>query len=331
MALGFNSSPVNFGIDYNQNKVGDYYGNALSNTGGMLGNAIMQYGKTAADKKKKDEREQYAIDFLKQQGLPEEQAKATVKGIGIDDFLKFQQIDQQTKALGQRAQMAEAKAQQAQAQNNAIMQAVAAASKQQMPQSGPMSVLPSGGASGQLQNPDGGMDANVFMRSAAQNGVPSERINQIVASINSTNKANKPEKPPFLPSAGQLPSGRGYVTTSPNSVQFDPLKKDEKPGRTLNIGDEDNVTVGNTTVRAVLGVHGWEDKKTKAPLYIALDDPLHPLDSKTLKPNPLLFGVDEQAKPTPSGPPSPKTQAEYDAIPPGTEYVDTDGKRKKKR
>ena len=53
MNRGITSAPMNWAIDYGQNRQGEIMGNAISNTGSMLGNTIMQY---AQDKRKKEEK-----------------------------------------------------------------------------------------------------------------------------------------------------------------------------------------------------------------------------------------------------------------------------------
>ena len=76
-----NSQPMNWAIDYSQNKAGQIYGNAISNIGGMTGNAIMEFAKKQREDAEKKAKEEAAQKFLTAQGMPEEDAKGVVKGI----------------------------------------------------------------------------------------------------------------------------------------------------------------------------------------------------------------------------------------------------------
>lgn len=99
-----NSQPMNWAIDYSQNKAGQIYGNAISNIGGMTGNAIMEFAKKQREDAEKKAKEEAAQKFLTAQGMPEEDAKGVVKGIGVDNFLKMQQIDNDRKQMQAQAQ-----------------------------------------------------------------------------------------------------------------------------------------------------------------------------------------------------------------------------------
>lgn len=177
MALGFNNSPVNWNIDYGQLRSGEYMGNALANTGGILGNAIFKATQEMEKKRKEKEAYEAAVGFLGEKyGMDEDQAKGVVKGIGLDNFLRTQQIDLQQKELQQRAAEMERRAQAAEAEakragqiNNALLGAFA---KSTHPTSGPAAVLPAGGVTGQAPFAGGQFDQNMFLRDAITRGAP---------------------------------------------------------------------------------------------------------------------------------------------------------------
>ena len=76
-----NSQPMNWAIDYSQNKAGQIYGNAISNIGGMTGNAIMEFAKKQredAEKKAKEEEQKRLAAEAATAKAKEEAAKATM-------------------------------------------------------------------------------------------------------------------------------------------------------------------------------------------------------------------------------------------------------------
>ena len=97
-----NTQATNWQIDYGQNKAGAIYGNAIQNLGGMTGNLIMEYAQKQKEKAEKDAKEQEAIKYLTAKGgMSEEEAKGVVKGVGVDNFMKMQQIDLDRQQIAQ--------------------------------------------------------------------------------------------------------------------------------------------------------------------------------------------------------------------------------------
>lgn len=74
--------------------------------------------------------------------------------------------------------------------------------------------------------------------------------------------------------------------------------------------------------KSTLGFKEFVDRKEFSP-QAQPESPAGPQGVLTEQEQPEVFGGGEI--------PEPKTQAEFDAIPPGTEFIDTDGKRKRKQ
>jgi hypothetical protein len=126
------SQPVNWGgTDFSLNRGGQFMGQALANTGGLLGNAIMEHAQKEEAKRKKKEEEENAIKALKALGVPDDQAPSIVKGMGVENFNRWRATDAQMASLKAesnaalaRAADAERKAKEAELKNNIITQVV---------------------------------------------------------------------------------------------------------------------------------------------------------------------------------------------------------------
>jgi hypothetical protein len=108
MNRGITSAPTNWGIDYSQNQTGAIMGNAMANTGNMLGNAIMQYAKDKKEREEKKAKEEAATRFIlasgvgKEMGIVDEKtAKQAVTGIGVENVQNFIQLQQRQKQIEQ--------------------------------------------------------------------------------------------------------------------------------------------------------------------------------------------------------------------------------------
>lgn len=177
-----NSQPMNWATDYSQNKAGQIYGNAISNIGGMTGNAIMEFAKKQREDMEKKAKEEAAMKYLVSQKIPEEQAKGIVKGIGVDNFLKMRQIDNDRMQM--EAQMEAAKARVIQAQTEAAQEkakADAAARDAAIYKN----VLTGGSAPGtpppmlaRNDTPQADMTAMGYMRRMAQSGASIDAVNK---------------------------------------------------------------------------------------------------------------------------------------------------------
>jgi hypothetical protein len=94
------SQPVNWGgTDFSLNRGGQFMGQALANTGGILGNAIMEHAQKEEEKRKKKEQEDEAVKFLVSRGMPEADARSAAKGVGVENVIRFGQLDQQNTSL----------------------------------------------------------------------------------------------------------------------------------------------------------------------------------------------------------------------------------------
>lgn len=176
MALGFNNSPVNWNIDYGQLRSGEYMGNALANTGGILSNAIFKAAE--AQEKRRKEKELMRLQKEEEQkevegfveiarrlgvNIDTSNAKGVYKAIGGGPgLMQLAQTEQRTK-------QAEQQAQQAIWERNSLIQS---ALKSYHPQGGPASIMPAGGVTGNAQFPGGQFDQNMFLRDAITKGAP---------------------------------------------------------------------------------------------------------------------------------------------------------------
>ncbi len=324
MNRGITSAPMNWAIDYGQNRSGEIMGNAIGNTGSMLGNAIMQY---AADKKKKDEeklKKDAAIKFLGKQGIPEEEAKGIVNGVGIDNFLKFKQVDQDQQQIKQRQQQIDQDAARIKAQDAQIAQK---AQELQKREASIQQFMGQVSGSAPWRNPAARTQQDVYA-AAARTGVDPELATRVASGMPDPKRPSDPVE--FI----QDPvTGARYMKQG-NSVLPSNPPKGQKP---LENGSEEDITIGGRTVRAVyVGGGNYIDKATKAPLYVYQEDPNNPY-VKIPSPNPILFGVDAARMQAPAGQPAAsatsggvpvvKTQKEYDDLPVGASYIDSAGKR----
>lgn len=354
-----NSQPTNWTIDYGQDRRGEFWGNALANTGGVLGNAIAKYAKDSREKAEREAKEKQAMDYLKgAMNVDDEKAKGIVKGIGLDNFIQFQQLDQQkreadtrTALLAHRAQVAEAKAAQSAAEKGAVLDSLKTALLRRPPQSGPMSVIPAGGVSGELEETPGVINARRFLLESTRRNVDPKTSLDLAEGLGRLNRAAR-EGQPFVPTSGAFEDGRKYYRTSPNSVQVDAREPREK---LLEVGQTEKYALpgtDRTITRQYVGGGKWQDTKTRLPVMLTETHPL--TGAVSIRPNPVVWGTDLEparatetasssatpaapaAPATPAAPagvvrPRPRTQAEYDALPKGTEYIDQDGKVRRKR
>jgi len=357
MNRGITSAPMNWAIDYGQNRQGEIMGNAIGNTGGMLGNAIMQYAQDKRKKEEKKAKEEAAVRFILASGAgknigitDEKSAKQAVSGIGVENIQNLiqiqqreQQMQQTNKQLEQERQAAEAKAQAAEGERNAILAAVQASRQAPMPPLGRRYGPADEGAPTGTQDDS---DVNVFISEAAKRGARPSDIKAMADSMTAAKRANKPPADVRYETA---PDGSTIMIANGSAQNLGKPTKDREK-KPLEIGDEEVVTINGNSVTAIhTGGGNYIDKTTKAPLYVFMEDPANPF-VKIPRPNPLIFGVDAASAPPAAAPgqptaanpivpapaamqgaPAVKTKAEYDALPSGSEYIDTDGKRKRKK
>jgi hemin uptake protein HemP len=312
MNRGITSQPIDWTIDYSKNRVGDIYGNAAANIGGMVGQSILQFAKDSREKEEKKRKEESATQFLMKSGsMGEKEAQDVVKGVGIDNWLRFQQVDNdkkqveaQAEANAMRAQAATMKAQDAERKAQVLQSAL-----QQTLQGGPQAVAP-----------------NQFLQLSSQGGATGTREQERIYNMMlASNKAAK-EKDPFTPSSGTYQDGTPYYTTSPNSVQVG----GKSAGPTLKTGDTEEYTLPNGQVRKQVYQGGkWVDSVLKEPVYLTETDMS---GTKSVKVNPLL--MPESKAPAAPAVPEPikrvSSQKEFDELPAGTIFLDHEGKRRRK-
>ncbi len=314
MNRGITSAPMNWAIDYGQNRAGEIMGNAIGNTGSMLGNTIMQYAKdkkAREETKAKEEAATRAIlagGYGKAAGLTDEKSiKQFVTANGADSAFNLikisqdqqqieqrgQQLEQTNRQLEQERRAAEAKAQAAEGERNAILAAVQASRQAPMPQAGRTYGPADEGAPTGTQGIE---DVNMFIREAVKRGARPSDIKTIADSMTAAKKANKPPADVRYETA---PDGSTIMISNGSAQNLGkPAQAREKK---LEAGDEDDVKINGVTVKAVyLGGGNYVDKVTKAPLYVYRDDPSDPY-VKIPRPNPLIFGVDAASSPPPSG------------------------------
>ena len=322
-----NSQPMNWAIDYSQNKAGQIYGNAISNIGGMTGNAIMEFAKKQREDAEKKAKEEAAQKFLTAQGMPEEDAKGVVKGIGVDNFLKMQQIDNERKqmqmqaqAYPQRVAQAEAEAKAEKAKTEAAARDAAIYKNVLMGGSAPGTPPPMLARNGSTQ---ADMSPMGYMQRMAQSGASMEAINKGGDAI------RQAQGTPEAKMKTHDVDGR-KITTFGNQIVYEPK---ETQARGLKIGDTD--------IREINGVktelewqgsrNGWVRKSDQQPLMI----PASPFDfTGSPRQNPTVWGTKQADEPPAEqigGAVSVKTKAEYDALPVGTSYIGPDGKRATKK
>ena len=257
-----NTQATNWQIDYGQNKAGAIYGNAIQNLGGMTGNLIMEYAQKQKEKAEKDAKEQEAIKYLTAKGgMSEEEAKGVVKGVGVDNFMKMQQIDldrqqiaqratameQQAKFEQQKAQQAEAKAQ-ALERDNAIFRHVMTGGS--APGTPPPMLARNG-------TPQADMGAQGTMRRMAQLGATQDSTDEIM--------------PKPLDQVRTVTTSDGRkIDLVGNQIAHKPQepKKDPMPE-----GEEVDIPLPNgTKIRAIhVGNGKYIDKRTRAPVYVQPD------------------------------------------------------------
>lgn len=127
MNRGITSAPMNWAIDYGQNRAGEIMGNAIGNTGGMLGNAIMQYAQDKRKKEEKKAKEEAAVRFILASGAgknigitDEKSAKQAVSGIGVENIQNLIQIQQREQQMQQEKARTEAETARLNAENQRL-------------------------------------------------------------------------------------------------------------------------------------------------------------------------------------------------------------------
>jgi hypothetical protein len=195
------STPINWGqIDYSQDRRGEIMGGAIARTGSMLGNAILEYSKEREEKEKKKKQEEEAIEWMTKQGMPRDEASNIIKGIGIDNYHKLRDADQQTELLKQRAAELEERRKQAEAERNLAM----LKAKEEERKNAIMShVLQNGGVPGTPDpyiarngTPAADMSAAGYARRANQMGLPAGESLKLGDQIASA--MPKPEPKPIV-------------------------------------------------------------------------------------------------------------------------------------
>lgn len=118
---------MNWAIDYGQNRAGEIMGNAIGNTGGMLGNAIMQYAQDKRKKEEKKAKEEAAVRFILASGAgknigitDEKSAKQAVSGIGVENIQNLIQIQQREQQMQQEKARTEAETARLNAENQRL-------------------------------------------------------------------------------------------------------------------------------------------------------------------------------------------------------------------
>lgn len=127
MNRGITSAPMNWAIDYGQNRQGEIMGNAIGNTGGMLGNAIMQYAQDKRKREEKKAKEEAAVRFILASGAgknigitDEKSAKQAVSGIGVENIQNLIQIQQREQQMQQAKAQADAETARLNAENQRL-------------------------------------------------------------------------------------------------------------------------------------------------------------------------------------------------------------------
>jgi hypothetical protein len=245
--------------------------------------------------------------------MDEAQARNVVKGIGIENWSRFQQIDQQKKESDARmqamaaekaameAKAAEAfrKAQQAEQENSILKNVMAGGA----PAGTPPPYLAKNGSDAAR------MDGNAFANRMATMGMPAEKALEYGGKIASMQpKAEKASKIGQTFKVGDTE----YMYNTDGSVIEVPKKSDG-----LKDGETKDFTRDGVTVRAFKHGNKWLEEKSGAPIDIAVRDWN---GNVTWEPNPDVFGKREPQSPfmpTPgAGAAVPKPQSE--SIPVGT-------------
>lgn len=284
-----NSQPTNWTIDYNQDRRGEFWGNALANTGGILGSAIAKYAEDSRKKAEREAKEKQAMDYLKgAMNVDDEKAKGIVKGIGLDNFIQFQQLDQQKREADTRDAILRQQLEQIQAEK----------AKTERENEAYKAVLGGGGAAARsgvppmlarnpmaAPQPRGPMSPEEIATALINGGVsPAEALK---AGGQIDNMRPKEVRRP-APESFQLPGGRTIHTFNGAII---PDEKPELP-RNKTIGTREEVEINGKKVMAeYAGGDDWIDAATKAPLYVAqLADPTNPFSERVRVANPVLFG-----------------------------------------
>ena len=263
-----NTQATNWQIDYGQNKAGAIYGNAIQNLGGMTGNLIMEYAQKQKEKELKDAKEQEAIKYLTAKGgMSEEEAKGVVKGVGVDNFMKMQQIDIDRKQMEQRGKIME--------QEVAVVKAKTAAAlakTQALERDNAIfrHVMTGGSAPGtpppmlaRNGTPQADMGAQGTMRRMAQLGATQD-------STLAAGKAVSDIMPKPLDQVRKLDLGGGKsINALGNQLIYD---KEEKPDP-MPKGEEVDIPMPDgTTIKAIhVGNGKYIDKRTRMEVYVRPD------------------------------------------------------------
>lgn len=264
-----NTQATNWQIDYGQNKAGAIYGNAIQNLGGMTGNLIMEYAQKQKEKAEKDAKEQEAIKYLTAKGgMSEEEAKGVVKGVGVDNFMKMQQIDIDRKQMEQRGKIMEQEVAVEKAKT-----AAALAKTQALERDNAIfrHVMTGGSAPGtpppmlaRNGTPQADMGAQGTMRRMAQLGATQE-------ATMAAGKTMDEIMPKPLDQVRTVTTSDGRkIDLVGNQIAHKPQepKKDPMPE-----GEEVDIPLPNgTKIRAIhVGNGKYIDKRTRAPVYVQPD------------------------------------------------------------
>ena len=259
-----NSQPMNWAIDYSQNKAGQIYGNAISNIGETTGNAIMEFAKKQREDAEKKAKEEAAQKFLTAQGMPEEDAKGVVKGIGVDNFLKMQQIDNdrkqmqaQAQAYQQRVAASEAEAKAERAKTEAAARDAAIYKNVLMGGSAPGTPPPMLARNGSTQ---ADMSPMGYMQRMAQSGASMEAINKGGDAI------RQAQGTPEAKMKTHDVDGRKIATFGNQIV---PAEKQDVIGSRPDIGAKRTRTIpGVGTFEEEWDGKSWVETNTKEELYL---------------------------------------------------------------
>lgn len=279
-----NSQPMNWAIDYSQNKAGQIYGNAISNLGAQTGNVIMEFAKKQRDDMEKKQKREAVKMMLVKSGMPEADAEKMSKGINVDEVLKAQQIDNEKKQM--EAQMEAAKARVIQAQTEAA-QEKAKADAALKDAAVTRSILTGGSAPGtpppmlaRNGTPQADMTAMGVMRRMAQAGASPKTTMDIGDAV------RQAQGTPDAKMRVHEVDGRKVVTYG-NSIVPE-AKQPQTHG--LRIGDTDTRDInGVKTVVEWQGPrNGWVRKADQEPLMI----PPSPMDfTGAPRQNPKVWGA----------------------------------------